>query len=40
MKRAPSIPRAGREAVLDAHKLSNAEARIKAEHKTRYSRST
>jgi hypothetical protein len=28
MKRAPSIPRAGREAVLDAHKLSNAEARL------------
>jgi hypothetical protein len=28
MKRAPSVPRAGREAVLDAHKLSNAEARL------------
>jgi hypothetical protein len=28
MKRAPSVPRAGREVVLDAHKLSNAEARL------------
>jgi hypothetical protein len=28
MKRAPSIPRAGREVVLEAHNLSNAEARL------------
>lgn len=28
MKRAPAIPRAGREIVLEAHKLSNAEARL------------
>ena len=28
MKRAPSVPRTGREVVLDAYKLSNAEARL------------